>query len=160
MMMKDRGPRLVLPLMPAIVIAALAVSPVHAASHPSSHLVPHGFSVLWIMLALLGVVPVALVRLSRRGSPATLLSLAFLVALFGFQTAVHSVHHLSDPHAAASCAIFAASQHVPGDCPEVLLVAAPIWTAAPGPAIVSEPFHPLEAFGSPEGRAPPAPSSV
>lgn len=156
----NRGPRFLLSLTPAIVIAALAVSPVHAATHPSSHLLPHGVSVLWNLLALLGVVTVALVRLGRRGRTVALLSLAFLVALFGFQTAVHSVHHLSDPHAAASCAIFAASQHVPGDCPETLLVAAPIWTAAPGPAIVSEPFHPLEAFGSPEGRAPPAPSSV
>jgi hypothetical protein len=158
--MKDRGPRFVLSLTPAIVIAALAVSSAHAATHPSGHFLPHGFPALWNILAMLGVVAVTLARLGRRGRTAALLSLGFLVALFGFQTAVHSVHHLSDPHAAASCAIFAASQHVPGDCPETLLVAAPVWTAAPGPAVASEPLHPLEAFGSPEGRAPPASSSA
>jgi uncharacterized protein DUF2607 len=158
--MKNHRPRLLLSLTPAIVIAALAVSSAHAGTHPSGHLLPHSSPVLWNVLAMLGVLAVALVRLGRRGRTTALLSLAFLVALFGFQTAVHSVHHLSDPHAAASCAIFAASQHVPGDCPEALPVAAPIWTAAPGPVVVSEPFHLLETFGSPEGRAPPAPSSV
>jgi uncharacterized protein DUF2607 len=158
--MKDHGPRLLLSLTPAIVIAALAVSSAHAGTHPPGHLLPHSFPVLWNVFAMLGVVVVAFVRRCRRGRTAALISLAFLVALFGFQTAVHSVHHLSDPHAAASCAIFAASQHVPGDCPETLLVAAPVWTAAPGPAVVSEPFHPLETFGSPEGRAPPVPSSI
>jgi hypothetical protein len=158
--MKEHSRRLLLSLTPVIVIAALAVSSAHAATHPSGHFLPHGFPSPWNILAMLGVVAVTLARLGRRGRTAALLSLAFLVALFGFQTAVHSVHHLSDPHAAASCAIFAASQHVPGDCPETMLVAAPVWTAAPGPAVVAEPFHPLETFGSPEGRAPPAPSSV
>jgi hypothetical protein len=158
--MADVRLRFVLSVMAVVVIAALGLSPAHAATHPPGHFLPQTAPALWSSLAMLGVAAVAFIRRTRKVRVVALLALAFLVALFGFQTAVHSVHHLSDPQSAASCAIFAASQHVPGNCPETLLVAAPIWTAAPGPVVVSEPFHPLETFGSPEGRAPPAPSSV
>jgi hypothetical protein len=158
--MADVRLRFVLSVMAVVLIAALGLSPAHAATHPPDHFLPQTAPALWSGLAMLGIAAVAFTRRPRKVRVVALLALAFLVALFGLQTAVHSVHHLSDPQGAASCVIFAASQHVPGDCPETLLVAAPIWTAAPCPLVVSELFHPLEAFGSPEGRAPPASSSV
>ena len=103
---------------------------------------------------------ICLTRAPRRGKDAALVSLALVVFLLGLESAIHSVHHLSDPQAAASCATFSASQHVPGAGGEPSHVGAPTWTTRPAPALRAEPTRPLQAFRSHEGRAPPALPSV
>jgi len=40
--------------------------------------------------------------------------LVLALGTFTFGTAIHSVHHLSEPQKAAECPVFAASQHVTG----------------------------------------------
>jgi hypothetical protein len=152
--MMPRRLRLLLPLLPILALAA-PLSPALAANHLSGHSPSHAWPALWSSLALLGAAAAVIAGLRGRGRPAAMLGLAVLVALFGFQTAVHSVHHLSDPQREASCAIFAASQHLPGTCAEPSVAAVPLWTAMPSPPAFQEHVHSPEAFGSPEGRAPP-----
>jgi disulfide bond formation protein DsbB len=119
----------------------------HALHHPSL--------AVWISLVLLVLGGVCLAGATRRGRRAAMLALALVVALFGLESAVHSVHHLSDPQAAASCAVLSASQHAPGTCADIPDVGTPTWTAERSPAVGTEIIRPLQAFGPPDGRAPP-----
>lgn len=111
----------------------------------------HDLTLVW----LLGALAVAL-ALGARRSPrrAASLGLAVLLALFAFESGVHSVHHLDDP--SADCAVASASVYVPG-ADIVPVHAATILLAATDPLPVVEP-HALPArFIRPdEGRAPPA----
>jgi disulfide bond formation protein DsbB len=111
---------------------------------------------VWISLALLVLGGACLAGATRRGWRAATVALALVVALFGLESAVHSVHHLADPQAAASCAVLSASQHAPGTCADIPDVGTPTWTAGPSPAVGAQIIRPLQAFGFPEGRAPPA----
>ncbi len=145
-------------LMP--VVSGLAFSPAHAALETAGHSLPHGSPAVWIGLALLVLGGLCLAGATRLGRTAAILALVLLVALFGLESAVHSVHHLSDPQAAGSCAMFSASQHVAGACAETPDAGTPTWTAEPSPTVDAEGMHPLQAFRSHDGRAPPALPSV
>jgi hypothetical protein len=62
------------------------------------------------------------------------LGLVLVISTFTFGTAVHAVHHLSDPGKAAECLVFSASQHVSGtfDAPcDLCAPAAAVKTALP-----------------------------
>src|SRR6266508_62043 len=142
-----------------LLVAGLAVSLAQAAQ-PPGHSLHHGSAAVRICLPLLALAGLCLAAAHRRGRHAAILSLGLLVGLFGLETAVHSVHHLSDPQAAASCALFSASQHAPGACAASPDAGAPTWTAQPAPAVNAELVRPLPAFRSRESRAPPALSSV
>jgi len=136
-----------------LLVTGLAASPVHAAVQSASH---HGSHALPISLALVALGGLGLMAATRHGRKAALVALVLLVALFGVETAVHSVHHFSDPQAAASCALLSASQHAPGACAATLDLGAPIWTGEPSPAVETGTARSLQAFGPPEGRAPPS----
>ena len=89
-----------------------------------------------------------------------IVSLALLVAFFGVESAVHSVHHLSDPEGAASCALFLMSEDLQGAC-----AATPDAGTAPdtpaGVATVDRAvLQPAHVFNAHEGRAPPLQPSV
>src|SRR5512132_509488 len=89
------------------------LSPAYASADASSHSLTRDFSVIWSSAAALGFAAGWRYRARRRRRAVARLLLALLVALFGVETAVHSVHHLVDPQTAGSCAIFSASQHAP-----------------------------------------------
>ena len=155
-----RGVRPLLVVGFVLLITGLILAPAHAATDPLAHSQHHGSPGVWIGLALVALAALRLTRATRCGGDAAILSLALVVALFGIESAVHSVHHLSDPDAAASCAMFSASQHAPGAGAETPHEGAPTWTAEPAPVLAEEHTHPLPTFRSHEGRAPPALPSV
>jgi hypothetical protein len=112
----------------------------------------HGLPAAAFLLTAL-VVGVAL-RWSRRAvAPALIL----LLALFGFETALHSVHHATDSAEANACAFASAAAHLSAAgtadlAPALLLppaLAAELY-ADPGPGRA-------HAHLPPRGRAPPAP---
>jgi hypothetical protein len=119
------------------------------------HALHHHSLAIWISL-LLVLGGACLAEAAHRGRRAVTLALALAVALFGLESSVHSVHHLSDPQAAASCAVLSASQHALGTCVGIADVEAPTWTAETSVAARAESIRPLQAIGSPDGRAPPA----
>ncbi len=115
----------------------------------------------WVAVAL-GII-VASLRLGRvRRRPERLAALALVVVLsiLSVETAVHSVHHLSDPQSAASCPVFSGAQHVQG----AATVHADVWTPrliVAGPPPLAPDAIPPDRFARPdEGRAPPAAPSA
>jgi hypothetical protein len=135
--------------------SGLSVAPAFADPH-GSHALHDGSPGAWIGLALATLIGVGLAGGARRRRPAAIVLLALLVGLFGLESAVHSVHHFSDPDAAASCANFSASQNVSGACAESPDVAPPTRTTEPDPFAGAERTRPLPFFSSHESRAPPS----
>jgi len=142
-----------------LLTIGVALSPAQAAD-ASGHPAHHGFPAAWICLLVAGLACLGLGATAGRGRQAVVLSLGLLVGSFGLESAIHSVHHLSDPQAAATCAVFSASQHAPGTCAATPDAGAPTWTAQPSATFDAEPIRPLQAFHAHEGRAPPVLPSV
>jgi len=142
-----------------LLTIGVALSPAQAAD-ASGHPAHHGFPAAWICLLVAGLACLGLGATAGRGRQAVVLSLGLLVGSFGLESAIHSVHHLSDPQAAATCAVFSASQHAPGTCAATPDAGAPTWTAQPSATFDAEAIRPLQAFRPHEGRAPPALPSV
>jgi len=146
-------------LLVSFLLIGLAGSPALASDGPD-HLVHHGVFHGWLGFVLLAAAGLGLAVRGRSGRRAVLAGLALLVAVFGVETAVHSVHHLSDPQAAASCALFGAFHHAPGAGAALPDAGAPDRTGEPSRAIDREQSRPLQALRLHEGRAPPASPSV
>jgi hypothetical protein len=77
-----------------------------------------------------------------------------LLAVFTFEGGVHSVHHVGDEHAAAQCAVAAATSNLSGASPSPVELIAPTRTDGAEPSLelgrLPQPFaHPAQ------GRAPP-----
>jgi hypothetical protein len=124
-------------------------------THAHTHGLAHGSLALWIGLGLLLVAGLLLAD-RRRAWHRLVLALALLVAVFAFESAVHSVHHLLDPQAADSCTFLAGSKHTDTASPSVPDAGAPLWTAASAAVIDADLAPPLCGFRTHEGRAPPA----
>lgn len=91
---------------------------------------------------------------------AAILGLALIVAWFGLEAAIHSVHHLADPDEASLCAVLSASQHLVGACDEGPDTGTPTLTVHAAPPGDTQGIRPLQLFRPFEGRAPPATPSV
>jgi hypothetical protein len=128
-------------------------------THAHTHALAHGSPALWIGLGLLLVAGLLLAD-RRRAWHRSVFALTLLIAVFGFESAVHSVHHLSDPQAAESCALLSGSKHVDTASPAVQDVGDPLWTAAPAVPVDFALAPSLRSFRTHEGRAPPALSAV
>lgn len=140
-------------LLVGLLLVAGSVASAHASEAAGhSH---HEASATGVGAVLLVAAGLGLVAAVRRGRPAVSLALALFVGLFGLESAIHSVHHLSDPQAAASCALFSASQHAQGADVPTVVTGVPTWTSDPAPAIGHERTGPLQAIRRHEGRAPP-----
>jgi len=128
-------------------------------THAHTHALAHASPALWIGLALLLLAGLLLAD-RRRAWHRSVCALALLVAVLGFESAVHSVHHLSDPEAAESCALLSGSKHLDTASPAVLDVGAPLWTAVPATPVDGDLAPLLRSFPAYEGRAPPALAAV
>ena len=124
-------------------------------THAHLHALAHGSPELWIGLGLLLVAGLLLAD-RRRAWHRAVFALALLVAVFGFESAVHSVHHLSDPQAADSCTFLSGSKHADTALPAVPDAGGPLWTAAPAVPVDGNLAPPLRSVRTHEGRAPPA----
>jgi hypothetical protein len=124
---------------------------------------PHGSDSRSAGVAVVVGVIVASLRLGRvRGRPGRLaaLALVLLLSVISVETAVHSVHHLSDPRSAASCQVFSGAQHVPGAVTVHADLVAPRLIVT-GPLPHASDTTPPDRFARPdEGRAPPASPSA
>jgi len=140
-----------------VLVAVLAITPAQAGGTGHSH---HESSTGPVaILLLLGAIALGVAASGRWRRPAALITLGLLVTLFGVESAVHSAHHFADPQGAASCALFAASQHDEGTGAAATVTATPTWTTEPSPPHSIIEACPLHAFRSHEGRAPPSLSS-
>jgi hypothetical protein len=132
----------------------------HALSPEHAH---HAGSITASPTTLLSVsVAAAAGLLLLRPSGQRVLALAFVAILtvLAFETALHSVHHLDEPDAGASCPVLTATSHASGvSAPTADLDARPDLAGA----IVGVDRAWLLPFCSlrvPEGRAPPVPRSA
>ena len=137
-----------------LLVAALAITPAQAGGTGHSHHESSAGPVA--ILLLLGAIALGLITAGRWRRPGALITLAFLVALFGVESAVHSAHHLADPQTGASCAFFVASQHNEGAGASVTVTATPTWTTEPSPPPEALAASAHQAFHSHDGRAPPS----
>lgn len=123
---------------------------VASAAMPSA--TPPASATVWLGLALAGLLGAAVLA-PRRALVAVLL---LALAVFAVEAGVHSVHHLTDRHAASQCVIASASVQVLGTeeplAPEAVHVEAPTSrvVAVESDRLGSRPLRPDE------GRAPPA----
>jgi hypothetical protein len=72
-----------------------------------------------------------------------------------FETAVHSVHHLSDPQNGAQCRVLSSSEHSKGAVAETSDLCAPAWAVEAPPSPRGESSLPSYFFRPDQGRAPP-----
>jgi len=110
-------------------------------------------SALPVALAL--ALATALVLARRRLRPALVAGLTLVLALFALEQAVHSVHHLDDPHAATRCAVASVGTQLDGttvEAPavEIGTVSGEYRAHAEAVAPAARPLRPDA------GRAPPA----
>jgi hypothetical protein len=107
----------------------------------------------WLILLSLSRITAAARRPRARGLA---LPLAVLLGIFACETAMHSAHHLTNPHQAERCPVYSASQHVTG------LSAAPATPDLPPlslsldrPLVRTVPLR-SQVLDGPQSRAPPA----
>jgi hypothetical protein len=107
---------------------------------------------LWVALVLAVLLGAAAVAPRR----VLIAAFALLLLVAGFEASVHSVHHLADQRAAATCVVAAASAHVHGATD--LLAVPEMWVPTPiGAVVASEPDRPgARTLRPDEGRAPPS----
>ena len=124
-------------------------------THAHLHALALGSPAVWIGLGLLLVVGLLLAD-RRRAWQRSVSGLALLIAVFGFESAVHSVHHLSDPQGADSCTLLSGSKHLDTASPALPDAGGPLWTATPAIPVDGNLEPPLRSVRTHEGRAPPA----
>jgi hypothetical protein len=114
-----------------------------------------------ILLAVVAALSAALLLLRPSGRRVLALAFVAILTVLAFETALHSVHHLDEPDAGASCPVLTAGSQLNG-------VATPVADlgvrsdAPPAPLAGVDPgwLLPFCALRVPEGRAPPAPPSA
>jgi hypothetical protein len=114
-------------------------------------------AVPWFPLICMAFVLMAVV-MSRDMWPwrrVTAFGLVVMLGAFTFGTAIHSVHHLSEPQKAVECPVFSASQHVTGALAEQCDLYVPIHAIRGAPHGIDDapPFTPY--FQPARPRAPP-----
>jgi hypothetical protein len=114
-------------------------------------------TVPWVLVAFLlsMLITVTMVHGMRQWRRMAIFGLALVLSTFTFGTAVHAVHHLTEPQKAAECPVFSASQHISGTLTEPSDLYVPLLAIAaafPG-TCEAPPFTPCFQLAQP--RAPP-----
>jgi hypothetical protein len=107
-----------------------------------------------LVATLVLVVLAAVIARARRAS---ILALSFLLIMFALESAVHSVHHLSDSAQAENCAVASAAANVSAvDAGET---ATPLDRLVASGTVMTAPTEALSSFRlpPPQSRAPPGP---
>jgi hypothetical protein len=117
-------------------------------------------AVPWIPLVFIGAVLIAVTVARHRPQwrRVAVFALVIVVSSFTFATAVHSVHHLSEPQKAAECPVFSASQHVTGTLAEPSALFVPPIAITTTSAGACEAPAAIVCFQPAQPRAPPASS--
>jgi len=107
------------------------------------------------LLAIVATLTAGLALL--RPSGRRLLALAFvaILAVLGFETALHSVHHLDEPEAGASCPVLTADSQLNGVAAPVADVSVRAEASESVVTVDRAWLLPSCALRVPEGRAPP-----
>jgi len=135
-------------------VAGHALSPGHAHHGDSAAASP------LTLLAVVATLATALALLRPSGRRALAFTLIAILAVLGFETALHSVHHLDEPDAGASCLVLTASSQLSGVAAPVADLSLHEDTSDPVVALDRAWLVPSCALRVPEGRAPPAPPSA
>lgn len=146
----------------ALVLVGLAGVALAALGHGASPGHPDHAGADSASLYVLAAAALIAALATRRASGRRVLAVALvaLLTVVTFEAALHSVHHLDDPDAGASCPVLAATAQVSGASAPGVDVRAP----SPAPEGVDGvprawllSLHPVSV---PEGRAPPASRSA
>ena len=136
------------PLSPSAAASTVPVEAVVRTGYP-----PQGTR---MTVLLLSGMTVALWLAGRCARRLRLAALSILLILTGFEAAIHSVHHLGDPHAAEHCLVASSGDHVTGLNVGVLDVSGLMMQASGAPLLSQPSFVRLVSLGPDAGRAPPA----
>lgn len=112
---------------------------------------PYPLLAPFLFLAALGLWGIA-----WRRRKAAAISLTLILGFFAFETALHSVHHLSDPQKGAHCPVFSASQHITGAPAGTSDLCTPTLATEVAPSAGAERILPARFFRPDQGRAPPS----
>ena len=130
--------------------------------HAMDHLAPAAptgvaaGAILLVGLALLAGVGVQRLKGCASRRPTIACALALAVGVVTLETAVHSVHHLGDPEAGATCPILSGSQHLSWAEPPAPGVDAPPLSRAPASLVGLDDVPRWQIYRSHPGRSPPA----
>jgi len=111
---------------------------------------------LWAGLALIAGVGLLRLAACRARNRVIVLGLSLALGVFTLETAVHSVHHLTDPETAAMCPVFSSSQHLSWGEAQAAAVDAPPLCVDPTPPLQAEDAQQSLTYRPHRGRAPPA----
>ena len=114
-------PTVILPPMEASPHECQALQPWFPVAQSTSPAMPEAP----LTIVLFALMAIAAAHGLRRWRRTTALGLVLALSTFTFGTAVHAVHHLSDPGKAAECLVFSASQHASGTLDEPCDIRAP-----------------------------------
>ena len=106
----------------------------------------------WI--AIVSVVGFAIAG-ARRPRRALALAIVLVLALFAFENGVHSVHHLSDRAATATCAVASATAHVAGTSVDAGTAEAIILPSSERLVLDHQPNVVVRSLAVHQSRAPP-----
>lgn len=112
------------------------------------------------LLAVAAALTTALALLRPSGRRALAVTLVAVLSVLGFETALHSVHHLDEPDSGASCPVLTASSQLSGVAAPVADLSVHEDTSGLVIALDRAWLLPSCALRVPEGRAPPAPPSA
>jgi hypothetical protein len=156
-------------VLPLLALAALAVSSVPVSAHAPSvvpvvatvadipstsawHAAPTPPALPWTVIAAAALAATVGTRRPRR---AVALAIVFVLALFAYETGVHSVHHLNDRAASAACVVASGATHVAGTPVDVGAVEPLILASLERLVLDSRPNVEVRSLAVHQGRAPP-----
>jgi hypothetical protein len=113
--------------------------------------IPWGPAAFMLAMLVAGVVAHGL----RQWRRVVIAGLVLILGTFAFGTAVHAVHHLTEPQKAAECPVFSASQHITGTLAEPSALHVPMVASGGTSSGACEVLTFTPCFQPAQPRAPP-----
>ena len=131
---------------------AITATVIDIASTATWHAAPTPPALPWMGIVVTALVALAVARRPRR---AVALAIVFVLALFAFETGVHSVHHLNDHGSGATCAVASGAAHVAGTLVDGGAGEALVLESLERLLLDSRPNAEIRSLAAHQGRAPP-----
>jgi uncharacterized membrane protein (GlpM family) len=114
--------------LPIVALVVLLGSPLLAWAHSDPLAQSMAGAIPWAPAAfmLTMLMAVAGAHGLRQWRRVVIAGLVLILGTFAFGTAVHAVHHLTEPQNAAECPVFSASQHITGTLAEPSALHVPV----------------------------------